>query len=239
MLNEAEFQRERRSIYSSGLCTSCKLTDALPSTSRAKQVVKWIVTCSRCRRSWYWLPAFESQVPDPVTQLPNQAKLRPVAQEAEAVDLSSYRLLGYKPGQKADQDLTETIYNFNNLQSSSSRVETITVRQRHAIAVSVDVTKATSSSGGGGFNFAGVIAAQARLSNDVRKAQSDSRESELILEQSTAVTIPARTRISFVVHWKLVWQHGTAQLVAGGQQLDVPYAVTTALRFDTEAVDLT
>jgi hypothetical protein len=84
----------------------------------------------------------------------------------------------------------------------------------------------------------GVVAAQARMSNDLRKNHSIHNENELVFAQTTAVSIPKNTHVVVIIHWKLIWQRGVASLAAQEHTLNVPYLLTTGLRFDKETVDV-
>jgi hypothetical protein len=155
-----------------------------------------------------------------------------------AIDLSHAKVLRYRDGEKVDVGLPVSKYSFDNSHSRSHSLETISLRQRTAVFVTVDFTKATSSAGGGGLNFMGVIAAEARISSDVRRNHSVHQENELVFEQTTTVSVPKQTHVLVIIHWKLVWQRGIASLTAEGHSLNVPYILTTELRFDKETVDV-
>jgi serine/threonine protein kinase len=132
---------------------------------------------------------------------------------------------------------------FNNAKSSSTAVETITVRHTSRVSVSVDVSNARTLSGSGGVKFLNVAEAQAMLQNEVARKYSLGVDTELTLEQSTEINVPAHTNVEVVFHWKKVWVRGVASLAEGKKPAEelaeVPFEVTIELTFDKETRDIT
>jgi len=74
---------------------------------------------------------------------------------------------------------------------------------------------------------------------ELQKRNSVESLQELTFEQTATINVPARTHVQVTIHWRVVWESGIAKVTADQQQLDVPYWLTKAIRFDTETVDVT
>lgn len=154
------------------------------------------------------------------------------------IDISKAPITAVTPSKELyEQALQVETFAFDNSRSRSTSTETFVIRQSRKMVTTVDFQKVKSSSTGASIQLFGIFGAEARFTNEIRRSRSLGQESELTVEQTTSINIPANTRVKVEIHWKLVWERGVCKVSAIGQMLDVPYSVTKRLRFDKKVID--
>jgi hypothetical protein len=156
-----------------------------------------------------------------------------------AIDLSDARFVEIRPSAEiSEETLHVETRDFDNRGTSSTSVETFLVRQSHKIEVKLQYDQTISNSLKGELKLFGVLGAAQDISDQIRRSCSLDRASELTIEQTTAINVPARTLVRVEIHWKLVFGHGACVVEVSGNTLNVPYSVTKRLRFDKKVHDV-
>jgi serine/threonine protein kinase len=136
----------------------------------------------------------------------------------------------------------DEVRSFNNAKSSSTAVETIKVSNVARVSASVDLSKTRTVSGGAGVRFIDVINVQASLGNELMRHYSLGMDSELIVEQTTEITIPAHTNVEVTFHWFRIWVTGMLTLSEiarrAAEVAEVPFEITVGLSFNKETRDI-
>src|SRR2546421_4802635 len=124
---------------------------------------------------------------------------RPLSERLDAVSrqvtLKNAEVLNLAPGTRWEEPRLDEVRTFDNSRSSSTSVETIRVEHRDKIEAKVDIGKTTSTSGEIGIKFLNIASVQGQIKTEVLAQHSLLQASELVHEQSTAINIPARTRV--------------------------------------------
>jgi serine/threonine protein kinase len=170
-----------------------------------------------------------------LTPAPRLARAAPT----QVVTIKNPEVLSHKRGQRREEDHGDEIYTFDNSKSESTSTETIRIAHTAKIEVTVEMSKTRSTSGQFGVRFLNLASAEGQIRKDILARHSLSLSQELQFEQTTAISIPASTHVKVVFHWKRVWEQGTVTLGQRARALaEVPYAITVALRFDKETLDV-
>ena len=170
------------------------------------------------------------------TTLPGLLRYRPTDNE---VDISRGRVTRIRPSKDLrEQDLPVETFDFDHSRSRSTSTETFVIRQSRKVVATIDFQKAKTATGGGGIKLLGIIDVQATFTDEIRRNRASSQESELTVEQTTSINVPANTRVKVEIHWKLLWERGICEVTAGAQVIDIPYSVTRRLRFDKKVIDV-
>jgi hypothetical protein len=213
--------------------------------------------CPRCRTIWQRpsssAPWFTS-VPAPLSGRPSPSALRipygiPQAQKSPTVNvgrtLPPLRFIGpeqtnvisIRELSRTQEAIGDQSYSFDHSQTTSTATETIRVSQQTTVSVFIGMEKLRTALGDFGLTFMG-FGVQGKLEKVVRNTYNITTASELTLSQDTTINIPARKHVQVILHWKKIWQHGSIGVLAEGHPFVIPYALTIALNFDTETLDV-
>jgi hypothetical protein len=151
-------------------------------------------------------------------------------------------LLNVVESARRQEPIGEETRSFNNALSSSTAIETIKVTHTARVSASVDLDKARSVSGRASVGFTDIARAQASLGNDLTRHYSLTTGGELAHEQTTQISVPARTNVQVTFYWFRVWASGSlavAELAKPGAALaEVPFEITVELGFNKETRDM-
>jgi serine/threonine protein kinase len=190
---------------------------------------------ARGQRPWQAPPRQEPAVRRRPAPPPAAA---PPTARAQVVTIKNAEVLRHKPGPRRQEDLGDEVYTFDNSKSDSTSTETIRIAHTARIEVDVDLSKARSVDGHVRLQFPTLAAVEGRIRSEILEKHRLSLKDELFFEQTTTISIPARTSVRVVFHWKRVWEEGTVVLGhRASAQAEVPYAITVMLSFDKETSD--
>jgi hypothetical protein len=249
---ETDYDNAVQSLRTNGICHKCASVSPgtffkrlYPPQPDVGKLLLAEVECPKCNRTWRrgpWRRTLGGErlaaaiTPSP----PAVRRFNSPFTHKGPVDLSQARVTSYHPDEKSTKatSLRDETFSFNNLRSSSTMIQTLTLRQHASLQVEVESQNATSTVGGGGITLGGLASFEARMLNDLRKRNSVESLDELTFEQTATINVPANTHVRTTIHWRVVWERGVAKVTASQQHLDVPYWLTRAIRFDTETVDV-
>lgn len=213
----------RQSLFNKELCTLCYMrTRSSASFSSVAKSQPKIPQLSN--------PSYAN------TAFPSLLRYRPADNQ---IDISRGRITRIRPSEDLrEQDLPVETFDFDHSRSRSTSTETFVIRQSRKVVATIDFQKAKTGSGGASIKLLGIIDVQATFTDEIRRNRASSQESELTVEQTTSINVPANTRVKVEIHWKLVWERGICEVTTGAQVIDIPYSVTRRLRFDKKVIDV-
>ena len=71
----------------------------------------------------------------------------------------------------------------------------------------------------------------------MRRTYSVSEDTKETCREEVSCQVPAHTKLTVVVRWKRIWQHGLVQTAQGAVSLDIPFRVAVGLTFDQQQID--
>ncbi|RSM43830.1 hypothetical protein DMA12_18360 [Amycolatopsis balhimycina DSM 5908] len=90
----------------------------------------------------------------------------------------------------------------------------------------------------GGVEVANVLNLRGALEETVKQSQTSVTQAEEIFEEQIELTIPARTAVDILLHWKQVWQEGLLIVTTStGETYEVPYREVVGITFDQQNRD--
>jgi hypothetical protein len=126
----------------------------------------------------------------------------------------------------------------DNSRSASSSVRRLKARRTWTVRQEVRFEEATRKSASGGIEVKAVLHLRGELERTVRQSQSTASQDERTFEEEIEVTIPARTTVDVLLHWKRVWQDGVLVVTTSdGEVFEIPYGEVVGLTFDQENRD--
>ncbi len=78
---------------------------------------------------------------------------------------------------------------------------------------------------------------EAHLGGEVAAHYSVSQDTRETCVEEVSCDVPAHTKLTIVVRWKRIWQHGLVQITQGGLTLRIPFRIAVAMTFDQEQID--
>jgi hypothetical protein len=127
----------------------------------------------------------------------------------------------------------------DNSRSTSCSRRRLRVQRTWSRKVEIFFEKATTRSGSVGLGIQAVGGLKAKAESCFRDMLALSGEEAQIFEEEIEVTVPARTNVEVLLHWKTIWQEGmSAVKLDNGETYKVPYRITIGMTFDQENRDL-
>jgi hypothetical protein len=159
---------------------------------------------------------------------------RPLAAE-EGLDEVATRQV--ETGRREEPIGTET-RTVDNSRSASSSVRRLKARRTWTGSQEVRFEETTRKSVSGGVEVKAVVNLRGELEQAVRRSRTTVVQDERTFEEEIEVTIPARTTVDVLLHWKRVWQEGNLVVTtSSGDVFEVPYREVVGLTFDQENRD--
>jgi hypothetical protein len=126
----------------------------------------------------------------------------------------------------------------DNSRSASSSIRRLKARRTWTVRQEVRFEETTRKSASGGIEVKAVLHLRGELERAVRRSQAAVAQDERTFEEEIEVTIPARTTVDVLLHWKRVWQEGILIVTtSAGEVFEVPYGEVVGLTFDQENRD--
>jgi hypothetical protein len=82
----------------------------------------------------------------------------------------------------------------------------------------------------------GWVTVTAKAENSVTSRYSLQQGERTKVTHEVEVNVPARTRVTVFVHWKLVWHHGVVKMSGPAGSADVPFRFVHSLDYDRYTV---
>jgi hypothetical protein len=138
---------------------------------------------------------------------------------------------------RSDEVFGEDRRVIDNTRSSASLTRTITFTKEWTRTYEVQTEKAEGS--GAEFSLGVKEAAGLKVSSEekLRNAYSVSHETKETCSEQVTCNVEARTRLTVVVRWKRIWQHGYIRLVRQGAEVRIPFRVAVGMTFDQEQIE--
>jgi hypothetical protein len=177
----------------------------------------------------------ESSKPADLGQRQKDAPSQPVS-----VLMDRSHVLGIDMGQRRVEPMGSEQHDFDNSKSSTTSVETLQISHTSQFEIRLDEDRATTKDGERSVSCVNMIKIIGQLQSNIRQAHSHSATSTLVVQRTSQISIPPRTHVRVIIHWKRIWQDGRLHLMADrGLELAIPYSVTTDLAFDKTTIDVT
>ena len=71
----------------------------------------------------------------------------------------------------------------------------------------------------------------------LRRTYSVSQDTKEVCSEEVSCRVPARTKLTILVQWKKIWQHGFVQKIGGGAAVRVPFRVAVGMTFDQKQIE--
>lgn len=127
----------------------------------------------------------------------------------------------------------------DNSRSATSSVRRLRAQRTWSRKSEIFFERATKGSSSAGLNIQGVGSLKAAAEKSFRESLALSGEEQQTFEEGIEVTIPARTAVEVLLHWKTIWQEGVLAIeMDDGETYKIPYRVTVGMTFDQENRDL-
>ena len=141
-----------------------------------------------------------------------------------------------------EMDRSEEIFGedrrvIDNTRSSASLTRTITFTKEWTRTYEIQTEKAQGS--GAEFSLGVKDAAVLKVSSEqkLRTTYSVSQETKETCSEQVTCDIAKHTRLTVVVRWKRIWQHGHIRLTREGAEVRIPFRVAVGMTFDQEQIE--
>jgi hypothetical protein len=139
--------------------------------------------------------------------------------------------------ERSDEMFGEDRRVIDNARSSSSLTRTITFSKEWTRTYEVQSEKAEG--GGAEFSLGVKDTAGLKVSSEekLRSAYNVSQETKETCSEQISYNVEAHTKLTVVVRWKRIWQHGYFRVTRGDAELHIPFRVAVGMTFDQEQID--
>lgn len=124
---------------------------------------------------------------------------------------------------------TEHVEDNSRSDGSSVRRSTVENEYVQTIVIGADTTETRGFAATLGVGW---LTVAAKVENAVTSRWSIEQGRHQKVKEEVELYVPARTRITVVVHWKIIWQHGHARISGPAGSVDVPFRFIHSLNFD-------
>lgn len=151
-------------------------------------------------------------------------------------EVGDYTVVGVSEAARSEEEVGLDRRLIDNSASS------ISVKRRFSIAkewmVSYVVESEASRSSGVSIGLGELAKISGAADNAIRERYSISGSEKRMHEEEVTIEVPAKTKVSVVFSWKLIWQHGMVSLTdCKGEMLSIPYKLSQGLTFDQRQID--
>ena len=138
---------------------------------------------------------------------------------------------------RSDEVFGEDRRVIDNTRSSGSLTRTITFTKEWTRTYEIQTEKAQGSGAEFTLGVKDVAGIKASSEEKLRNAYSVSHETKETCSEQVSCNVDARTRLTVVVRWKRIWQHGYIRLVRQGTEVRIPFRVAVGMTFGQEQID--
>jgi len=125
----------------------------------------------------------------------------------------------------------------DNTRSSSPITRAITFTKEWARTYEIQNEKAQGSGGDITLGIKDAAALKLSAEEKLRTAYSASNQTKETCSEQVTCEVGPRTRLTVVVRWKRLWQHGHILLQRTGEEVRVPFRVVVGVTFDQEQIE--
>ena len=125
----------------------------------------------------------------------------------------------------------------DNIRSSSPITRTITFTKEWTRTYEIQSEKTQGAGGEVSFGLKDTAALKLSAEEKLRAAYSASNQSKETCSEQVTCEVQAHTRLTVVVRWKRLWQHGHVLVQRAGQELRIPFRVVVGVTFDQEQIE--
>jgi hypothetical protein len=171
--------------------------------------------CPKCKGQWLYF-----------SDLPATSKVQAVG------------VLDVVETDRIEEPLGDEIRTIDNYRSGITVARTLTATKdwMQTYTIQAEQAKVTGKSAELGAKDLGVVRADAE--ETLRRKYQFSKEIRQTFTEEITLTIPARTKVHLVLHWKRIWQRGFVRLERSPDQvIDVPFKMVIGVTFDQSQAD--
>lgn len=125
----------------------------------------------------------------------------------------------------------------DNTRSSSPITRGITFTKEWTRTYEIQSEKTQGAGGELSLGLKDTAALKLSAEEKLRTTYSASNQSKETCSEQVTCEVQGRTRLTVVVRWKRLWQHGHILLRRGGDELHVPFRVVVGVTFDQEQIE--
>jgi hypothetical protein len=125
----------------------------------------------------------------------------------------------------------------DNLRSSSRPTRTFSFSKEWSRALHIEAERAAKENAGLSLGAKDVAALQISSEEVLRRTYSISEDTKESSTEEISCEVPAHRKLTVIVRWKRIWQHGFVVLTRDDITLRVPFRVAVGVTFDQQQIE--
>jgi len=125
----------------------------------------------------------------------------------------------------------------DNTRSSASLTRTITFTKEWSRTCELQSEKAQGASGEFSVGLKDVAGLKIASEQRLRDTYSVSQETKESCSEQVTCNVEPNTKLTVIVRWKRIWQHGYVRVAREGAEIHIPFRVAVGMTFDQEQIE--
>lgn len=125
----------------------------------------------------------------------------------------------------------------DNSKSSATPTRSFSFGKEWSRTFTIEVEKAKADGGEVTLGSKDVAALKLSSEEKLRRTYSVSEDTKQTSSEDVSCQVPAHCKLTVVVRWKRIWQHGFVLLTRNDQTLHIPFRVAVGVTFDQQLIE--
>ena len=125
----------------------------------------------------------------------------------------------------------------DNLLSSSTPTRSFRFTKEWTKTLTIELEKLVTSGGTLSLGAKDVAALQLSSEAKLRQAYTVAEQSKETFGEDVTCVAPAHRKLTVIVRWKRIWQHGFIETALAGQPVRLPFRVAVGVTFDQQEIE--